>query len=54
MTLQRKLGLFTVLAIVMGDMIGSGIFFTPGELAAVATAEWQVYFFWSLCGIIKL
>jgi len=53
-TLQRKLGLFTVLAIVMGDMIGSGIFFTPGELAAVATAEWQVYFFWSLCGIITL
>ena len=50
MTLQRKLGLFAVLAIVMGDMIGSGIFFTPGELAAVATAEWQVYFFWSLCG----
>lgn len=54
MTLQRKLGLFTILAIVMGDMIGSGIFFTPGELAAVATAEWQVYFFWSLCGIITL
>jgi APA family basic amino acid/polyamine antiporter len=53
-TLQRKLGLFTVLAIVMGDMIGSGIFFTPGELAAVATAEWQVYFFWALCGFITL
>jgi len=53
-TLQRKLGLFTVLAIVMGDMIGSGIFFTPGELAAVATAEWQVYVFWSLCGVITL
>ena len=54
MTLQRKLGLFTVLAIVMGDMIGSGIFFTPGQLAAVATAEWQVYFFWALCGFITL
>jgi APA family basic amino acid/polyamine antiporter len=54
MTVQRKLGLFTVLAIVMGDMIGSGIFFTPGELAAVATAEWQVYFFWALCGFIAL
>jgi APA family basic amino acid/polyamine antiporter len=52
MTLQRKLGLSTVLAVVVGDMIGSGIFFTPGELAAVATAEWQVYFFWSLCGVI--
>lgn len=54
MTLKRKLGLSTVLAVVMGDMIGSGIFFTPGELAAVASAEWQVYFFWSLCGLITL
>ena len=52
MSLQRKLGLSAVLAIVVGDMIGSGIFFTPGELAAVATHEWQVYFFWALCGVI--
>jgi len=43
-----------VLALVMGDMIGSGVFFTPGELAAVATEEWQVYFFWALCGFITL
>ena len=54
MKLQRKLGFATVLAVVMGDMIGSGIFFTPGELAAVASAEWQVYFFWTLCGLITL
>lgn len=54
MTLPRKLGLSAVLAVVVGDMIGSGIFFTPGELAAVATAEWQVYLFWSLCGAITL
>lgn len=54
MTLQRKLGLSAVLAVVMGDMIGSGIFFTPGELAAVASSEWQVYFFWALCGFITL
>jgi APA family basic amino acid/polyamine antiporter len=53
-TLQRKLGFWAVLAVVMGDMIGSGVFFTPGELAAVASAEWQVYFFWSLCGLITL
>lgn len=52
MTLKRKLGLPAVLAVVMGDMMGSGIFFTPGELAAVATSEWQVYFFWALCGFI--
>lgn len=54
MTLMRKLGLSAVLAVVMGDMIGSGVFFTPGELAAVATSEWQVYFFWALCGFIVL
>lgn len=51
---KRKLGLSAVLAVVMGDMIGSGIFFTPGELAAVASSEWQVYFIWTLCGIIVL
>lgn len=54
MSLQRKLGFSAVLAIVMGDMIGSGIFFTPGELASVAASEWQVYFFWALCGLITL
>ncbi len=52
MTLKRKLGLPAVLAVVMGDMMGSGIFFTPGQLATVATSEWQVYFFWALCGFI--
>ncbi|MEX2125672.1 MAG: amino acid permease [Woeseia sp.] len=54
MTLRRKLGFSTVLAVVMGDMLGSGIFFTPGQLAAVVTAEWQVYAFWLLCGLITL
>ena len=54
MVMQRKLGLTAVLAVVIGDMIGSGIFFTPGELAAVATSEWQVYLFWTLCGFITL
>lgn len=53
-TLRRKLGFSTVLAVVMGDMLGSGIFFTPGQLASVVTAEWQVYAFWLLCGLITL
>jgi APA family basic amino acid/polyamine antiporter len=35
-------------------MLGSGIFFTPGELAAVAENNWQVYLFWGLCGAITL
>jgi len=52
--MKRNLGLPAVLAVVMGDMIGSGIFFTPGQLAAVAQYNWQVYFFWALCGAITL
>jgi len=42
------------MAVVMGDMLGSGIFFTPGELAQVAEHPWQVYFIWSLAGLIVL
>ena len=53
-SLRRQLGLTAVIAVVVGDMMGSGIFFTPGELASVATARWQVYFFWSLAGVITL
>ncbi len=52
--LRRQLGLPAVAAVVVGNMLGSGIFFTPGELAAVAQAPWQVYFFWALCGAITL
>lgn len=52
--LERRLGLAAVAAVVVGDMLGSGVFFTPGELAAVAEAPWQVYFFWGLCGTITL
>ncbi|MCC3860322.1 APC family permease [Pseudemcibacter aquimaris] len=54
MSLKRKLGFVSIFSIVLGNIIGSGIFFTPGELAAVAEAEWQVYFFWALCGFIVL
>jgi len=53
-SLRRQLGLSAVVAVVMGDMLGSGIFFTPGELAAVADHRWEVFFIWSLCGIIVL
>ncbi len=38
----------------MGNMLGSGVFFTPGELAAVADRAWQVHFIWALSGIITL
>jgi amino acid transporter len=53
-SLHRQLGLVAVASVVIGNMLGSGIFFTPGELAAVAEADWQVYLFWALCGAITL
>ena len=52
--LRRQLGFAAVAAIVMGNMLGSGVFFTPGELAAVAQRPWQVHFIWALSGIITL
>ncbi len=52
--LRRQLGLAAVSAVVVGDMLGTGVFFTPGELAAVAQAPWQVYLFWGLAGLITL
>ena len=52
--LKRQLGLAAVAAVVMGNMLGSGVFFTPGELAAVAQHPWQVHFIWALSGVITL
>src|SRR5262245_58092052 len=52
--LRRELGLAAVSAVVVGDMLGTGVFFTPGELAAVAQEPWQVYLFWGLAGLITL
>jgi APA family basic amino acid/polyamine antiporter len=52
--LRRVLGFWTVASIVVGDMLGSGVFFTPGELSAVAHARWQVYLLWAVAGGITL
>ena len=52
--LRRQLGLVAVMAVVAGDMMGSGIFYTPQELAPIAQATWQIYLFWGLCGVITL
>ena len=53
-SLKRQLGLSAVVALVVGNMLGSGVFFTPGELAAVTQHPWQVHFIWALCGLITL
>ena len=52
--LRRQLGLCGRGALVVGDMLGTGVFFTPGEVASVAESPWQVYLLWALCGAITL
>jgi basic amino acid/polyamine antiporter, APA family len=52
--LKRQLGLAAVVAVVSGNILGSGIFFVPGELAKIAIAPWQIYFLWALSGLIVL
>src|SRR5262249_39373032 len=52
--LRRELGMAAVAAVVAGDMLGSGIFFTPGEMAGVAHNSLPIYFIWTLCGLITL
>ena len=50
--LRRELGLFSATLLVVGGIIGSGIFFTPAETArALPSASW-VLAVWALGGVV--
>jgi len=52
--LRRELGVFSAAMMVVGGIIGSGIFFTPSVSArALPTAEW-VLAVWALGGVVAL
>ncbi|MFI5231506.1 MAG: APC family permease [Gemmatimonadales bacterium] len=52
--LRRELGVFSASLLVVGGIIGSGIFFTPAETArALPTSGW-VLAVWSLGGVVAL
>jgi len=52
--LRRELGLFSAALLVVGGIIGSGIFFTPAETArALPTGAW-VLAVWALGGVVAL
>ena len=52
--LSRRLGLFDVTMIVMGGIIGAGIFKNPSEVARHVHSFWQVMGAWSIGGVIAL
>src|SRR5580700_7686932 len=52
--LVRTLGLFTTITIVVGAVIGSGIFKKPGIMAAQIGSPQILFLVWLLAGVITL
>ena len=50
--LRRDLGLFSATLLVVGGIIGSGIFFTPAETARALPSGWMVLLVWALGGVV--
>lgn len=53
-TLRRELGLFSAALLVVGGIIGSGIFFTPAETARNLPSGGWVLGVWALGGVVAL
>lgn len=54
MALKRELGLFSAALVVVGGIIGSGIFFTPAATAAALPSGVWVLGVWALGGVVAL
>lgn len=53
-TLSRRLGLTSAIMIVIGSVIGSGIFLTPANVAATVQVPGVMIFVWILTGLLTL
>jgi len=53
-TLARRLGLTSAIMVVIGSVIGSGIFLTPQSIAATVQIPGIMIFVWILTGILTL
>ena len=53
-TLKRDLGLRIAFAVVVGNVIGSGIFLKPGTIAAASGNFWLIITVWVLGGVLCL
>lgn len=52
--LRRALGLGSVTLLVVGGIIGSGIFFTPASVARALPEGWMVLLAWGIGGLVAL
>ena len=53
-SLRRELGLFSAALLVVGGIIGSGIFFTPAETARALPSAGLVFLVWAVGGVVAL
>ena len=53
-SLRRELGLFSAALLVVGGIIGSGIFFTPTETARALPTAGLVFLVWAVGGVVAL
>ena len=53
-TSKRKLSLFDSTCLIVGIIIGAGIYETPSGVAQAATETWHVFLLWALGGLISL
>src|SRR5579864_1877170 len=53
-TLSRALGVSHATAIVIGTIIGSGIFLVPTEMMQAVGSAWLVYLAWIVGGVLSL
>lgn len=51
---KARLGAFDIACVVIGGIIGIGIFFTPAQVARSVDAPWHVTVVWSLGGAIAI
>ncbi len=52
--LRRELGVFSAALLVVGGIIGSGIFFTPAEVARALPSSGWIFGVWALGGFLAL
>src|SRR5258706_9882140 len=52
--LRRELGLFDATMLIMGDMIGIGIFVTTGDIAQSFPSPGGILLIWLLSGLLAL
>lgn len=51
---QHKLNLFDSTCLIVGIVVGAGIYETPSTVAQAATQSWEIFAFWTLGGVISL